>query len=104
MLNQDRGSVVAETALVLPTLLLVTTMLVSGLSVINTKFKCEQVASSVARAIERDEPQFAEFVEESIPDAKVVTTRQGPWVVVTVSKKVLFGIEVEGKSVALQKI
>lgn len=104
MRNSERGSVVAETALVLPTLLLITTLLISGLAAVDSKVKCTQLAASIARAIERDERDWRLMAEAAMPDAKVEISTSSQWVKVIVSKKVVRSIEVEGSAVALQRI
>lgn len=101
-MRNDKGSVVAETALVLPSLLLLVTTLMMGLSAIDTKFKCEQLASSVARAIERQEPHWRAMAREALPDAGVEVRTDDEWITVVVTKKVVLGFEVSGRSIAPQ--
>lgn len=101
MSNNQRGSVVAETAMVLPTLLLITTLLLSAISAVNVKIKCEQVAANVARALEREEPHWSHMAQIALPSSDVSVESSGEWTTVRVRKELRWGIEVEGKAVAL---
>lgn len=102
-MRNENGSVVAETVMVLPTLLIITTMLLAGLAAVDSKFKCEQLASSVARAIERGEPKWDAMLHQAMPEAEVDVVTRDEWTYVTVTKKVSLGFSVSGRAVALQR-
>lgn len=89
--------------MVLPTLLLITAMLLSGIAAVDTRLKCEQLASSVARAIERDEPEWRFMTGQVMPEAEVSVVTRDEWTYVTVTQKVLLGFSVMGKAVVLQR-
>lgn len=59
MLNwrASRGSAVAEFVVILPALLLVVSILLSGLAAMTLQIRCRETAASIARAIERGEPE-----------------------------------------------
>lgn len=95
---------VAETALVLPTLLLFTTLLLSGISALDAKFKCNQLAASIARAIERDEVAWPDFAREAMPEADIDVLTTDRWVTVVVKQKARIGIMVEGRAIALARV
>ena len=94
----------AETALVLPTLLLLTTLLLTGLAALDAKLKCNQLASSVARAIERDEISWRQMAKQAWPAADVKVEINDEWATVVVRKEVFAHLAVEGRAVALQRI
>ncbi|MEV8594678.1 TadE family type IV pilus minor pilin [Streptomyces sp. NPDC052012] len=74
----DRGFVTAESALVLPVLVLFATALVWGLLVVAAQIQCVDAARAGARAAARQDP----------PDAVVAVTREAapPGAQVTVSR------------------
>ncbi|MDR3084183.1 MAG: pilus assembly protein [Streptomyces sp.] len=86
-MGRDRGFVTAETAVVLPALVLVATGLIWGLLAASAQIQCVDAARAGARAAARQEPPGAvrEMAEKAAPDgAKVMVSRQGDLVHVVV--------------------
>ncbi|QER84716.1 TadE family type IV pilus minor pilin [Streptomyces tendae] len=83
----DRGFVTAESALVLPVLVLFATALVWGLLVVAAQIQCVDAARAGARAAARQDPPdvVAEVVREAAPaGARVTVSRDAEQVRVTV--------------------
>ncbi|MBT3163499.1 pilus assembly protein [Streptomyces sp. Vc74B-19] len=83
----DRGFVTAESALVLPVLVLFVTALVWGLLVVAAQIQCVDAARAGARAAARQDPPdaVAEVAREAAPaGARVTVSRDAEHVRVTV--------------------
>ena len=109
---RDRGSVTAETALVLPVLVVVLAMAVWVLAAVGAQLRCVDAAAGAARAAARGESSAAvtELGRRLGPDGAVVRVeRRGEQVHVHVSAqvqpfrslRVLPALRVEATSVAL---
>ncbi|MBO4260851.1 TadE family type IV pilus minor pilin [Streptomyces griseorubiginosus] len=88
--DADRGFVTAESAVVLPVLVMFVTALVWGLLVVAAQIQCVDAARIGARAAARQDPAGAvvEVVREAAPrDASVTVSREGDQVRVTVVAK-----------------
>lgn len=85
--RRDRGFVTAESALVLPVLVLFVTALVWGLMVMAAQIRCVDAARTGARAAARQDPPDAvvEVTREAAPiGARVTVARDAEQVRVTV--------------------
>ncbi|MET9909570.1 TadE family type IV pilus minor pilin [Streptomyces sp. NPDC006476] len=85
--DTDRGFVTAESAVVLPVLVMFATALVWGLLVVAAQIQCVDAARAGARAAARQDPAGAvvEVAREAAPrDASVTVSREGDQVRVTV--------------------
>ncbi|GAA3839932.1 TadE family type IV pilus minor pilin [Streptomyces chiangmaiensis] len=85
--GQDRGFVTAETAVVLPALVLFAMALVWALLTASAQIQCVDAARAGARAAARQEPSSVveEVVRQAAPEgARVTVTRQGDLVHVLV--------------------
>ncbi|MEU3337349.1 TadE family type IV pilus minor pilin [Streptomyces sp. NPDC006668] len=88
--DADRGFVTAESAVVLPVLVMFATALVWGLLVVAAQIQCVDAARTGARAAARQDPAGAvvEVAREAAPrDASVTVSREGDQVRVTVVAK-----------------
>jgi hypothetical protein len=88
--DADRGFVTAESAVVLPVLVMFATALVWGLLVVAAQIQCVDAARAGARAAARQDPAGAvvEVAREAAPrDASVTVSREGDQVRVTVVAK-----------------
>ncbi|MFI8204782.1 TadE family type IV pilus minor pilin [Streptomyces sp. NPDC085937] len=86
----DRGFVTAESALVLPVLVLFVTALVWGLLVVSAQIQCVDAARAGARAAARQDPPDAvvEVAREAAPaGARVTVSRDADQVRVTVAAR-----------------
>ncbi|MFD3498822.1 TadE family type IV pilus minor pilin [Streptomyces sp. NPDC058676] len=104
----DRGFVTAESAMVLPVLVIFAMALVWGLLVVAAQIQCVDAARTGARAAARQDPAdaVAEITRETAPrGAKVTVSREGDQVRVAVVAKppALHGLafEVREEAVAL---
>ncbi|GAA1427713.1 TadE family type IV pilus minor pilin [Streptomyces thermospinosisporus] len=77
--KRDRGFVTAESALVLPVLVLFATALVWGLLVVAAQIQCVDAARAGARAAARQDPPDAvvELAREAAPPGAQVTVSRG---------------------------
>ncbi|NJP50466.1 hypothetical protein HCJ93_10380 [Streptomyces sp. SBST2-5] len=77
--TRDRGFVTAESALVLPVLVLFTTALVWGLMVVAAQIQCVDAARAGARAAARQDPPDAvvEVARAAAPPGAQVTVSRG---------------------------
>ncbi|MBW8701842.1 hypothetical protein MBT84_19740 [Streptomyces sp. MBT84] len=85
--DRDRGFVTAETAVVLPALVLFAMALVWVLLAVSAQIQCVDAARAGARAAARQEPPevVAEMVRQAAPDgARVTVNRRGELVHVLV--------------------
>jgi hypothetical protein len=105
--DADRGFVTAESAVVLPVLVMFAMALVWGLLVVAAQIQCVDAARMGARAAARQDPPDAvvEVARESAPrGARVTVSREGDQVRVTVVAKppALHGLsfEVQEEAVA----
>ncbi|MCK1823578.1 pilus assembly protein [Streptomyces sp. XM83C] len=97
---RDAGFVTAESAVVLPVLVLFTMALVWGLVVVAAQIRCVDAARSGARAAARQDPPEAvlRVAREAAPSgARITVTREGEQVRVTVVARppLLHGLPVE---------
>lgn len=111
----DDGSVTAETAVVLPCLLLVLAVLVAVLAVVAGQLRCVDAARSAARLAARGDVVQAVRAEAALraPDGAVVqVVERGDRVVVQVQARVhplgwlarrLPGVEVQAEATALRE-
>ncbi|WP_020141285.1 TadE family type IV pilus minor pilin [Streptomyces sp. 351MFTsu5.1] len=104
----DQGFVTAESAMVLPVLVMFATALVWGLLVVAAQIQCVDAARSGARAAARQDPADAvvRVARDTAPrDAEVTVAREGDRVrVVVVAKPPALGglpFEVREEAVAL---
>lgn len=112
----DRGSVSAETAVVLPVLVLVLAVLVFVLACVAAQLRCVDAARSAARLAARGEtPARVEAAarEAAPPGADVRVSREGDQVLVVVDASVepfgraargLASVQVRGRAVALDEL
>ncbi|WP_155056947.1 TadE family type IV pilus minor pilin [Streptomyces blattellae] len=106
--EKDRGFVTAESAVVLPVLVMFVMALVGGLLVVTAQIRCVDAARTGARAAARQDPADAvvEVTREAAPQgAQVTLSREGDQVrVVVVAKPPALGVlpfEVREEAVAL---
>jgi hypothetical protein len=100
---RDRGSVTAETALALPSLVLVLALCVGVLAAGAAKVRCYDAARAAARELARDE-DLATARRTALrlaPGARVQVTAEGDLVRVRVSDEVGLGVPGGGRLVAL---
>lgn len=73
-LSDDRGAVTAETAIALPSLLVVTAVVISGVAWAGQAVRCQSAAGEVARAVTRDEApeRIAELERRALPAGATV--------------------------------
>lgn len=86
--RSDRGQATAETAVVLPSLVLLTVMLLWGLLAVGAHIQCVDAARAGARAAARAEPwpQVTEAARHVAPaGARIETRREGRYVHVRVT-------------------
>ncbi|MGI5456650.1 TadE family type IV pilus minor pilin [Streptomyces sp. CA-249302] len=86
----DRGFVTAESAVVLPVLVMFATALVWGLLVVAAQIQCVDAARTGARAAARQDPPDAVVgvaLEAAPRGAKVTVSREGDQVRVTVTAR-----------------
>jgi hypothetical protein len=102
-IQDNKGSAVAEVVMILPALLLLLSLLFSTLATASLQIRCREVASSVARAIERDEPEYVwrSFASKALPDADVNVRNETGLLRVRVSHSSPLRIRVSGEAVAL---
>ncbi|WP_051108867.1 TadE family type IV pilus minor pilin [Actinomadura flavalba] len=88
--RRDRGMVTAETALALPSLVLVTVVLLWAVAAASTHLACTDAARSGARAAARGEAvsSVREHVARAVPGASVEVSRDGEQVHVEVSTSI----------------
>ncbi|GAA3855123.1 TadE family type IV pilus minor pilin [Streptomyces sedi] len=105
--HSDAGSVTVESALAIPTLLVLLGLLLGGLGLFTTQALCQDAARGAARAAARGESpeQVVRVAHETAPgDARVEISREGQLYRVTVSAPsrvtAAFGIAVSGGAVA----
>lgn len=87
----DEGTVTAELALALPTVLLVLVVLLVTVSAASARLRCEDAARTAARvaALGQSDEQVAAAAQHLAgPGASVVVVRDPPWVEVRVSAEV----------------
>ncbi|MFJ4755397.1 TadE family type IV pilus minor pilin [Streptomyces sp. NPDC088763] len=106
MLGSDRGFVTAESAVVLPVLVLFAMALVWGLLAVAAQIQCVDAARTGARAAARQDPDDAviEVAGDVAPrGAKVTVAREGGVVrvVVVARPPVLRGLPFEVREVAV---
>jgi Flp pilus assembly protein TadG len=68
-LSDDRGAVTAETALALPSLLLVAAVVIAGIAWAGQAVRCQSAAGELARAITREESpaRIADLEQRVLP-------------------------------------
>lgn len=110
--RSDRGSVTAETAVVLPVLLIVLAAAVGVLASVAAQLRCIDAARAAARVAARgDDPAVVRMTAERLapPDARVMIDTTGDVVEVRVSAEVrpfgsalggLGSVDVSGRAVA----
>ena len=88
--------------MVLPALLLLFSLLVSFFSTVALQIRCREVATSVARSIERGESSalWSDYAELALPEAKVSLRNEGAFIVVEVSQRSALLLTVQGAAVA----
>ncbi len=113
--SRDEGMVTAETAVVLPVLVLVLAFAVWALACVSAQLRCVDAAREAARLAARgDSPAqvLAWSRTEGPRGARVQVSRQGEQVVVVVTLQVrafgpalsgLTAVEVQGRSTAVQE-
>jgi hypothetical protein len=76
-LSGDRGAVTAETAIALPSLLVVTAVALSGIAWAGQAVRCQNAAGEVARAITREESaeRIAELERQALPSGATILRR-----------------------------
>jgi hypothetical protein len=76
-LSGDRGAVTAETAIALPSLVVVTAVALSGIAWAGQAVRCQNAAGEVARAITREESaeRVAELERQALPPGATVLRR-----------------------------
>ncbi len=76
--NSDRGSVTAETAVVLPVLVLVAALAAWALAIVGAQLACVEAARAAARAAARGDPPDAvrRQARESVGGSAQVTLRE----------------------------
>lgn len=89
--------------MILPALLLLLTLVFSLFAAVTTQVRCREVAASIARAIERGEPQstWRALSEAALPDAQINVQHRGAVIVVHVSHSTPLRVRVGGDAVAL---
>ncbi|MBI1759592.1 MAG: pilus assembly protein [Actinobacteria bacterium] len=110
--RRERGAVTAETAAVLPVLVLLAVFAMSSLAALGAQLRCQDAAREAARAAARSEPTSVvrELAETAGPAGSVVAVMVGSdRVVVTVQARVRVlgpsgpGIAVRGSAVAYRE-
>lgn len=86
--RDDRGSATAETAIILPVLLVMVVLLAIVGAGLSSHVRAEGAARSAARELARGEDESAAAAAARLtacPDARVEVTRSDPWVRVRVT-------------------
>ncbi|MCS6712146.1 pilus assembly protein [Brachybacterium sp. EF45031] len=89
-LREDRGTATAETAIVLPVVVVLCTVLLIVGAVLAQQVQVESAARAAARELARGESvASAEAAAHRIagPDTRVSVSRSGPWVEVTTTRR-----------------
>ncbi len=107
--GSDRGFVTAETAVVLPVLVVFAMALVWGLLVVAAQIQCVDAARTGARAAARQDPAdaVAEVTREAAPrGARITVSREGDRVrvVVVAEPPVLHGLPFEVREEAVASV
>ncbi len=85
--HRERGMATAELALIIPAVLLVLALCLSGLGLAIDQVRCVDAARVASRAASRGEPphEVAEKARKGAPEGSTVTvTRRGQYVLVSV--------------------
>lgn len=77
--------------------------MVSFISTVTLQIRCREVATSVARAIERGESDqiWRSFAESALPEASIRVRTDGGVQIITVQARSSLNIDVSGEAVAL---
>lgn len=110
-MRRERGSITAETAVVLPAILMLILAAASLIAVIVAKLECEDAAREAARAAARSEPAGAveRLARQAAPANSTVAVRStGDQVTVSVATTVralggLVTVRVSGEAVSLRE-
>lgn len=88
--RDDEGTVTAELALGLVAVVLVLAALLVTTSAVSTRMRCLDAARTAARvaALGVADAEVSEAAQRVVPGARVVVTREPPWVEVTVTTAV----------------
>lgn len=94
----------AELMLIVPALLLLLTLIASFFSTIVLQVRCREVATSIARAIERGEPEssWEDLADHALPGAQISLHNDGSITIIEVAHRSPMLMRVEGEAVAVR--